>query len=267
MRINQKGLLSVSLIALLTIVVGGVALVSAQDDPMACTSAQGETVTIATAKLYIEYNAAADDLGVHGAFDDHGWSELCVYDPNGALVLEVKPQSQLRDLTMAGIFFESREPILEEFTFANLAAVFPEGQYQVVGTNFDGTSLVGAATFTHNVPAKPTIVAPAFAAEEENAGDVVVNTTDLVVEWEDVTETVDGRPVVITGYEIIITRLENTDAHGFSRPIYDVHVPPDRNRLPVPVEFLEPGTGYEIEVLALEESGNQTIAGGYFTTK
>ncbi|MBC8172218.1 MAG: hypothetical protein H7X77_11115 [Anaerolineae bacterium] len=267
MRIIQKNLLSALLLGLLMMVVGGLALVSAQANPLDCVTAPGEPVTIATAKLYIEYNAAADDLGVHGAFDDHGWSELCVYDPNGTLVLHVSPQSQLKDLTMAGIFFESREPILAEFTFDNLAAVFPEGQYQVVGTNFDGTGLVGAATFTHNVPAKPVIIAPAFAPEEEQAGDFVVSNSDLVVEWEDVTQTRDGKPVVITGYEIIVTRLENTDPHGYSLPIFDVHVPADRNRLPVPVEFLEPGTGYELEVLALEESGNQTIAGGYFTTE
>ncbi len=264
MRIHQKALQLFVVSALLTLMF--VSIVSAQDSPMPCVPAQAETVTIATAKLYIEYNAAADDLGVHGAFDDHGWSELCVYDPNNVLVLHVSPQSQLKDLTMAGIFFESREPILEEFNFANLGAAFPEGQYEVRGTNFDGTGLIGAATFTHNVPAKPIIVVPALAMDEELAGDVVVSTTDLVIEWEDVTQTYDGKPIVITGYEIIVTRLEKTDPHGYSLPIFDVHVPPDRNRLPVPVEFLEPGTGYELEVLALEESGNQTIAGGYFTT-
>ena len=87
----------------------------------------------------------------------------------------------------------------------------------------------------------------------------MVSTTGLVIKWEDVTETVDGGPVTITGYEVIITKVEHTDPHGFSRPIFDVHVPADRNTLTVPVEFLEPGTEYELEVLALEVSGNQTI--------
>ncbi|MDZ4768216.1 MAG: hypothetical protein SGJ24_03740, partial [Chloroflexota bacterium] len=209
----------------------------------------------------------ADDLGVHGAFGDHGWSELCVFAPDGTLILSVSPESSLGDLTMADIFFESREPVLDEFGFAELATAFPEGEYTVMGVNFDGTSLVGAALFTHNIPAKPVIVTPALSPDEETAGEVLVSMTDLVIEWEDVTQTVDGRPVTITGYEIIVTRLEHNDPHGFSRPIYDVHVPADRNRLPVPIEFLEPGTGYELEVLALEESGNQTIAGGYFTTE
>jgi hypothetical protein len=94
-----------------------------------------------------------------------------------------------------------------------------------------------------------------------------VPTTDLVIEWEDVTETIDGNPATITGYEVIITKVEHTDPHGFSQPIFDVHVPPDRNALTVSAEFLEPGTEYELEVLALETSGNQTITVSSFTTE
>lgn len=236
-------------------------------DQITCMPAQGETVSIAEAKLYVEYNATDKDLGVHGAFDDYGYSELCVYDPNGTQVLALKPQGQLKDLTMAGIFFESREPPVSEFSFADLVANFPEGQYQVRAISFDGTGLTGAATFSHDVPAPPTITFPALAEDEENAGDAVVSTTGLVIEWEDVTETVDGGPVVITGYEVIITKVEHDDPHGYSRPIFDVHVPADRNSLAVPVEFLEPGTVYELEILALEESGNQTITAGFFTTE
>ncbi len=224
-----------------------------------CRPAPGETVTIATAKLIIEYNSTDEDIGVHGAFDDHGWSELCVYDPNGRQVLAVKPQAQLKDLTMAGIFFESREPPSAEFSFKELEAKFPEGQYQVRGITFDGKRLTGSATFTHDVPAPPTVTSP-----QEGA---VVSIADLVIEWEDVIETVDGEPVTITGYEVIVTKVEHTDPHGFSRPIFDVHVPADRNTLAVPIEFLEPGTEYELEVLALEVSGNQTITVSSFNTE
>jgi hypothetical protein len=45
-----------------------------------------------------------------------------------------------------------------------------------------------------------------------------------------------------------------------------VHVPADRTSLNVPAEFWEPNTLYEIEILALEESGNQTIGLGFFTS-
>mgnify|MGYP001611115032 FL=1 len=57
-----------------------------------------------------------------------------------------------------------------------------------------------------------------------------------------------------------------TDPDGLSRPVYDVHVPADLTSLAVPAAFLLPDTLYELEVLALEESGNQTISVGSFRT-
>jgi hypothetical protein len=235
----------------------------------ACTpSAESalRTTEIATAKLIIEYNFTDDDLGVHGAFDDQGWKTLCVFDPNGRAVLEVGPQGQLRDLTMAGIFFESREPPSSEFSFADLEAAFPEGEYTVRAESFDGTILVGSATFTHDVPAPPTITSPQIAEEPRGTRKNPVSLDGLVVRWDHVTETVAGGPVNITGYEVIVTKEVEDDPHGFSRPTYDVHVPATVNSLSVPAEFLEAGTVYELEVLALEVSGNQTIRVGFFRT-
>jgi hypothetical protein len=46
-----------------------------------------------------------------------------------------------------------------------------------------------------------------------------------------------------------------------------VHVRPEITALEVPATFLEAGTLYEIEVLALEESGNQTITAIFFETE
>jgi hypothetical protein len=228
---------------------------AAAQDPC---QADGGRAQIATAKLIIENNATDQDMGVHGAFDDHGWSKLCVYDPAGTPVLTVSPEAQLGELTVAGIFFESREPPIAEFSFEDLKAKFPEGRYTVRGLSFDGKLLTGSATFTHDVPEAPTVTAP-----EDGA---VVGTEDLAVQWDDVTQTIDGEPLTITGYEVIITKIKHNDPHGFSQPIYDVHVPPDRNSLSVPEEFLEPRTEYELEVLALEKSGNQTITVGSFST-
>ena len=65
---------------------------------------------------------------------------------------------------------------------------------------------------------------------------------------------------------MIVTKEDHDDPHGFSQPIYDVHVPADLTALSVPSEFLESDTVYELEVLALEASGNQTISVGFFVT-
>ena len=228
--------------------------------------AMGKSTKIATAKLIIEYNATDADIGVHGAFDDDGWKRLCVFDPTGRPVLHVGPRGQLLDLTVAGIFFESREPPESGFTFADLRAAFPEGGYAVRGESFDGATLVGSAMFTHDVPAAPLITAPALAEEPKGTRGNPVPLDGLVIDWDPVTRTVDGGPVSITGYEVIVTKEVHEDPNGFSRPIYDVHVPPNVDRLPVPRQFLQPDTVYELEVLALEVSGNQTISVGFFKT-
>jgi hypothetical protein len=262
-----------------TLIVAGVASAGGANEGASVTAATanaaadpcdfpttGRSVEIATAKLIIEYNSTDDDIGVHGAFDDHGWKRLCVFDPTGRPVLHVGPRGQLLDLTMAGIFFESREPPASEFSFADLRAAFPEGEYSVLGESFDGTILTGSATFTHDVPAAPEITAPALAEDPRGTRRNPVPLNGLVVDWNRVTETVDGGPLSITGYEVIVTKEVHEDPHGFSRPIYDVHVPPNVDRLAVPREFLQPNTVYELEVLALETSGNQTITVGFFKT-
>ncbi|MGI0149419.1 MAG: hypothetical protein ACREDF_07810 [Thermoplasmata archaeon] len=160
---------------------------------------------------------------------------------------------------MSGIFFESREPPNDEFSIADLIAQFPEGLYSIRGTTLEGKRMKGAATFTHEIPAAPTILSPKDGA--------VVASSSLVVMWDPVTLTLTGRPLTTTGYEVIITKLVADDPNGFSRPTFDVHLPPSRTMLTVPSEFLEPGTRYELEVLALEVSGNQTITVSFFETQ
>jgi hypothetical protein len=168
---------------------------------------------------------------------------------------------------MAGIFFESREPPNSEFSIADLMKAFPEGRYTVRGISFDGTGLTGFATFTHDIPEAPTITFPTLMTDAKNAAQAVVPSTNLVVSWNNVTETLSGKPITITGYEVIITKNVKDDPNGFSRPTFDVHLSPTQNSLTVPAEFFEANTVYELEVLALEKSGNQTITAGFFKTE
>lgn len=231
-----------------------------------CTISGEGAAPMATSKLIIEYNATDGDLGVHGQFDDDGWSELCVFDPTGAPTMVITPAGSLGDLTVGSVFFESREPPLDEFGFTELAERFPAGDYRVLARSYDGETLEGTARFSHDVPAEPRITTPELADDEAGAGGAQVDTTDLVVSWDPVTETVDGGAVEITGYELIITAADAEDPNGFSLPVYDVHVPPGVTDLAVPPAYFEPDTLYELEVLALEASGNQTIAVGFFTS-
>ncbi|MDH3308064.1 MAG: hypothetical protein OEO77_11170 [Acidimicrobiia bacterium] len=221
---------------------------------------------MATAKLYIEHNATDRDTGVHGLFGGEAWSELCIWDPVGNLILVVDPLNQFDDLKLADLFFESREPENSEVSLDELMAAFPAGVYLAAGTDFEGTPRAGKALFTHDIPTPPTITAPQLAEDEELARGSVIAVGDLVITWDRVTDTLAGNPGAITGYEVIVTNVEHDDPNGWSQPTYDVHVGPDQTSFVVPGAFFEPATVYELEVLALEVSGNQTISAGFFAT-
>lgn len=218
------------------------------------------------ARVYIEHNATDEDTGFHGMFDQEGLARGCLTMPDGTEILLPATAGPLGDLGINQFFFESREPPNDEYSIEDLKADFPEGEYRISGIDFEGTKRVATARFTHAIPQAPTITAPRLV-DEEQAESNVVAPTGVTVRWEPVTETIDGSPVTITGYEVTVTKEEHDDPHGLSRPVYDVHVPPDSTELPIAEGFLEPGTLYELEVLALEESGNQTISVGFFTTR
>jgi len=230
----------------------------ARDDDGDCAQ-QGPAVPLPATKLFIEHNATDADTGVHGLFDGLDWTMLCVYDPRGRLILQVEPERQLRRQSISGIFFESAEPPNEEVPIETILERFPEGQYAVRGRAADGRRLTGAATFTHAIPAAPVITFPPDGGQ--------VATSNLTVTWEHVTKTLGGKPLTRTGYQVIVTKDVADDPHGFSRPTLDVHVPPGVTSLSVPAQFLEPHTQYELELLVLELSGNQTITSLFFETE
>ena len=145
--------MGVVLLVVLTVFVSQIlAANEVNSDKVTCLAPDGETIKMPTTKLFFEYNSADGDTGVHGAFDTSSFAELCVYDPNGKQILAVKPQNQLKVLTMAGIFFESREPKHLEVSVTDHFRNFPEGKYTIRGVTFDGKGLIGAATLTHNIP-------------------------------------------------------------------------------------------------------------------
>ncbi len=158
-------------------------------------------------------------------------------------------------------------PEYAEWNFAALKAAWPEGMYALRAMGHDGEILTGAALFTHNLPTMPVIVTPATVPEPED-GPPVVPLADLRVEWQPVMQTQDGKPVVIRAYQVWVNKENHTDDNGFSRPNFDVHVAGDVTSFVVPAAFFDAGSLYEIEVVAIEESGNQTIGGAsYFATE
>jgi len=196
------------------------------------------------ARIYWEYNATDNDLGVHVTLDGDNWKRLRIEKPNGQTLFEVKGKGPYHQLGMTELFFEGAEPSLDDVPLATLLAKFPEGEYSVEGRLVDGGELESDAVFSHAIPAGPEV------STKQGPG------SHLVVHWSEVTGTPPGfpvRPIVIVGYQVILGSFQVT-------------LPSTARSVTVPPEFvaaLEAGE-QEYEVLAIEQGGNQTLTVGTF---
>jgi hypothetical protein len=201
------------------------------------------------ARIYIEYNASANDLGYHVTLDGVNWKTLKIVNPAGTTIFEVDGKGPYEDLGMTELFFEGAEPNLDEFPLANLLALFPEGKYKFIGETVGGTRLVSTATLTHAVPAEPS------ASAEVDDG-------TFTIHWDAVTGPPEGFPdrrINIVSYQVLVD--------GGPGRVLDIKLPGTARSLTVPPELLTPRTTYAFEVLAIDVSGNQTITEGSFTTQ
>lgn len=203
----------------------------------------GRANEFSIAKIYIEYNSTPSDLGFHVSLDGEDWKMLKIVNPNGATIFEVQGKGPYKDLGMTELFFEGAEPALADFPLHDLLALMPEGTYTFIGKTVDGVDLVSTATLSHAVPAGPPVSAR-------------VDDDDVTIRWRRVTAPPEGfpdRPIRIVGYQVIVESFQVT-------------LPASSRRVTLPPEFvrsLEPGE-YPFEVLAIDQSGNQTITEGSF---
>ena len=223
-------LLSVSLIGLLAVALGAVV--------------RGAEFTVA--RIFIEYNSSANDLGFHVALDGEDWRSLKIVNPNGRTIFEVAGRSGFRNLGMTELFFEGAEPSLDEVPLEELLALFPEGDYTFTGTTVDGVPLVSKATLTHAIPSGPR----ASAAMTDDS---------VTIRWQPQASPPQGFPdrqVQIVGYQVIVGSFQVT-------------LPASARKLTLPREFVRSlGRGrHAFEVLAIERSGNQTITEGSFVIR
>jgi hypothetical protein len=223
------------------------------------------------ANIHFETNASACDMGIQIIFDTDGITRGSVRDPNGRRIYSFQSTGGMKAIGgQTEGFLEGVEPQItelikalgcepsdeeEEILLEELLEAFPAGDYTFKGTR-KGARFEDRATLTHFIPAGPVIVAPA-------EGDVVPDDAALLIDWDPVTEEIlpELGPVTIVGYHVIVV-----EAGGEALPQLDVDVPADETSVTVPAEYLKPNTVYQFEVLATEESGNQTIAEGFFCT-
>jgi hypothetical protein len=209
-----------------------------------------DEVTLTDAKVFIEFNATAQDAGIQIFLDGEQWKKLKIVSPAGRKIFVVQGKGSVKRLGLTELHFESEEPSLDELPIEELFALFPEGQYRFAGRTIEGDKVTGTATFTHDIPDGPVVVSPAVGA--------MVNRDDTVITWNEVT-TPAG--IEIVGYQVTVVQEQPVPVREFV-----VDLPADATSVKVPPEFLQAGGHYFLEVLAIEAGGNQTITEGSFET-
>jgi hypothetical protein len=195
------------------------------------------------ARIYIEYNESANDLGFHVSLDAEDWESLEIRAPNGTTIFEVESAGGYTDLGLTELFFEGAEPNLDDFPLEDLLDRFPEGRYRFIGTTVDGRSLSSTALLSHAVPAGPVV-----------STNVLPNS--ITIHWAPVTGPAAILPdggVTIAGYQVIVESFQVT-------------LPATSTQVTLPAQFAASlGSGEHLfEVLAIDASGNQTITEGAF---
>ena len=231
--------------------------------PRPAAQASAESTPLKAAKLNIEHNATDEDTGFQGFVDSEGWQSLTFTGPGGE-ALSLTGRGALSNLGLTELFFETVEPANADVPLAEMLALLPEGEYTIAGAAIEsGESkgqTTGTAWLTHQIPAGPTLLSPEAEA-------VVSASDDLIVSWSPVTATISGGDVTIIAYQLIIERDEKPHPHMIGKFGLSIYLPATVTSIPIPSEFLEPGTSYKWEVLAIEESGNQTLSSSAFRTE
>ena len=162
------------------------------------------------------------------------------------------------------MFFESVEPENRDVPISELLKTLPEGKYTFRGSAIEvveemGTT-IGTALLTHDIPRGPPLVSPVEDAE--------IPVGDTVFKWKSVEKNIDGSRTNIIAYQLIVEKDTEPEPNMIGKMgSLSMYLPATTTSVKIPKEFFEPGTDYEWEVLAIEESGNQSLMSSSFSTR
>jgi hypothetical protein len=232
-----------------------------------------EEIELDEAEVFFELNDTDGDLGIHALIDGEPWWKLEIEDSEGHKILMIRNQGRLRAQGLTELFFESAEPTFDELFPEEFFDRFPEGEYTIEGTTLEGDVLVGEAEVTHVMPAPPVptvnLLPMAVQCDDEEPGyDATVTSAPVTIAWAEVTmshpDPLGGgagvQPpvaVVINNYQVVVEEEEL----GLEMSVI---LPPGVTSMTIPEEFTDLGDVFKYEVLAREESYNQTAVESCF---
>jgi hypothetical protein len=210
----------------------------------AATAPVASPEVLEASRVFLEFDAAADNLALRVGLDGEDWRDIQIVSPDGKMLFVARGQGPLGRLGLADLSFTAVAAPLDTVPLAHLLLAFPEGRYVFIGTNAQGQRVEGHDHLDHIVPAPPVV-------------DVEVSGGVVTVSWSPVTQVAEGfpeEPVDITAYRVLGEK-------GFSASL-----PPTATSLTLPpqvVDFLGSGS-HKIQVLAIEKGGNRTVSTASF---
>jgi len=228
------------------------------------------------AEIFFELNDTDGDLGIHALIDGDAWKSLRIEDPSERTQLKIRARSKLRQQGLTELFFESAEPIFDELPPAEFFERFEEGTWEVEGKSLEGGQFESETELTHLMPAppQPTVngIPMAEQCDEEEPGyDAPEVTAPVTIAWPAVTTSHPdlGSPqgsteIVIHNYEVVVETEIETAAGEELEVVISVILPPEVTSMTIPPQFLALSDEFKYEVLAREESFNQTAVESCF---
>lgn len=229
-----------------------------------------DEIPFAEAHLFFELNNTDGDLGIHALIDGEPWKRLRIEDATERSMLNVNIHGRLRRQGLTEFFFESAEPTFDDLPPDTFFNRFPPGSYEIEGITLDGIEMESETNITHAMPAppNPTVNGTAVAMQcddEEPGFDAPTVAGDVVIAWDPVTLTHPslGNPqsspdISIHNYQVVVEVEFDLDNGDEFTSIFSVILPPDVTEMTIPGEFLEQSDSFKYEVLAREDSWNQT---------
>ncbi len=263
MKIRTLSLVS-GLFALLFAPVAAVADMHDEDDE--------DDIEFDEAHVFFELNNTDGDLGIHALIDGEPWNQLRIEDQQERRVLDVKLRGRLRRQGLTEIFFESAEPNFDDLSPEDFFDRFPEGTYEIEGVTLEGDELESETEITHAMPAppKPTVNGKPYDEGDAYCEEPVTVSGPVVIAWPKVDKTHPdlGEPrnsdeITINNYEVVVEVEFEVDGEDFAS-VFSVILPPDVTSMTIPAEFIAQGDEFKYEVLAREESFNQTAVECFF---
>lgn len=233
------------------------------------------------ARVFFELNDTDGDLGIHALVDGEAWRRLVISNGAFRINLDVNVRSALRQQGLTEIFFESAEPTFDELHPEDFFDRFPEGDYIILGVTLDRNLLLSRTELTHVMPAPASgieISGEEVLLDEVDCDDEEtipeIDADEIIISWDPVTMShpdpngggAGVQPAVevtIVNYELVGEIELEIDGEEFVSTVH-ILLPPDVTEVTLPAEFVDLGDEIKYEILAREESDNQTAVESCF---